>query len=43
VTRPADLVDRNFTAARPNELWVADISFVSTWSAEVHVAFCIDC
>lgn len=41
--RPADLVDRNFNASRPNELWVADITFVATWSAEVHVALCIDC
>jgi putative transposase len=41
--RPADLVDRNFNAESPNQLWVADITFVATWSAEVHVAFCIDC
>lgn len=41
--RPADLVERNFKARRPNALWVADITFVATWSAEVHVAFVVDC
>src|SRR5437763_1358529 len=30
--RPADLVERNFTAAAPNRLWVADLTYVSTWS-----------
>ena len=30
--RPADLVERNFTAAAPNALWVADLTYVSTWS-----------
>jgi putative transposase len=28
--RPADLVERNFTAAAPNQLWVADVTYVST-------------
>jgi putative transposase len=40
--RPADLVDRNFTASRPNQLWVADITYVPTWSGFVYVAFIID-
>jgi len=40
--RPADLVQRKFTAARPNQLWVADITFVATWRGVVYVAFVID-
>jgi transposase InsO family protein len=40
--RPADLVDRQFVASRPNELWVADITFVATWRGPVYVAFVID-
>ena len=39
--RPPDLVDRNFTATRPNQLWVADLSYVATWSGFVYVAFVI--
>jgi putative transposase len=31
--RPHDLVDRNFTATRPNQLWVADFTYVATWRA----------
>jgi putative transposase len=42
-SRPADLVDRNFTATRPNQLWVADLTYVATWSGFVYVAFIIDC
>jgi transposase InsO family protein len=30
--RPADLVDRHFAAQRPNQLWVADLTYVATWS-----------
>ena len=30
-TRPADLVSREFVATRPNELWVADLTYVATW------------
>ena len=41
-TRPADLVKRNFTASRPNELWVADLTYVATWRGFVFVAFVID-
>ena len=40
--RPADLVNREFSATRPNQLWVADITFVATWSGFVHAAFVID-
>ena len=40
--RPGDLVKREFTAARPNQLWVADITYVSTWSGFVFTAFVID-
>ena len=40
--KPADLVNRQFVADRPNQLWVADITFVTTWSDFVHVAFVID-
>jgi transposase InsO family protein len=40
--RPADLVERNFAARRPNELWVADFTFVATWQGFVYVAFIID-
>jgi len=42
LTRPADLVNREFTAIRPNQLWVADITFVATWAGFVYVAFIID-
>jgi len=40
--RPADLVQRQFVADRPNQLWVADITFVATWSGFVYVAFVTD-
>jgi len=40
--RPPDLVDRDFTASRPNELWVADLTYVATWRGFVYVAFVID-
>ncbi len=39
---PADLVQRDFTAPRPNALWVADLSYVATWQGFVYVAFVID-
>jgi putative transposase len=41
-TRPLDLVERNFTASRPNELWVSDLTYVATWRGFVYVAFVID-
>jgi putative transposase len=40
--RPADLVDRDFSADVPNRLWVADFTYVMTWSGVVYVAFVID-
>lgn len=40
--RPADLVDRNFTAERPNQLWVADLTYVATWAGFAYVAFVVD-
>jgi putative transposase len=39
---PADLVKRQFVADRPNQLWVADITFVATWSGFAYVAFVTD-
>jgi transposase InsO family protein len=39
---PADLVKRQFTAVRPNQLWVADFTYVATWAGFVYVAFVID-
>ncbi len=39
---PLDLVDRDFTASRPNELWVSDLTYVATWRGFVYVAFVID-
>ncbi len=41
-TRPLDLVKRDFTATAPNRLWVADFTYVTTWSGTVYVAFIID-
>jgi transposase InsO family protein len=40
--RPLDLVDRHFTATRPNQLWVSDFTYVATWRGFVYVAFVID-
>ena len=40
--RPRDAVNRNFTVARPNALWVADLTYVATWRGFVYVAFVID-
>ncbi|MDE1675529.1 IS3 family transposase [Nocardia gipuzkoensis] len=42
VGRPADLVQRRFGPSAPNRLWVADMTYVSTWSGWVYVAFVID-
>lgn len=39
---PRDLVKREFTAERPDQLWVADFTFVSTWQGFAYVAFIID-
>ena len=40
--RPLDLVRRVFRAERPNQLWVADFTYVATWTGFVYVAFIID-
>ncbi len=40
--RPADLVQRDFSADRPNQLWVADLTYVATWAGFVYVAFITD-
>ena len=40
--RPTDLVDRKFSAEAPNRLWVADLTYVATWSGFVFVAFIVD-
>jgi transposase InsO family protein len=40
--RPMDLVVRQFKATRPNELWVADLTYVATWRGFTYVAFVID-
>ena len=39
---PLDRVNRQFRAARPNQLWVSDFTYVSTWQGWVYVAFVID-
>jgi putative transposase len=40
--RPEDLVQRQFRATSPNQLWVADLTYVSTWSGFAYVAFVTD-
>ncbi|MEX2292243.1 MAG: IS3 family transposase [Acidimicrobiales bacterium] len=40
--RPEDLVERDFTADRPNQLWVADLTYVRTHSGFVYIAFIVD-
>ena len=40
--RPADLVERDFTADRPNRLWVTDLTYVPTWSGVAYVCFIVD-
>ena len=40
--RPPDLVMRRFVATRPNQLWVADLTYVATWRGFAYVAFVID-
>ena len=39
---PLDRVNRDFKAARPNQLWVADYTYVSTWQGWLYVAFVVD-
>lgn len=40
--RPPDLVERQFTAERPNQLWVTDLTYVPTWTGMVYVSFITD-
>jgi putative transposase len=40
--RPADLVERRFVATAPNQLWIADITYVATWSGFAYAAFVTD-
>jgi putative transposase len=40
--RPPDLVRRNFRASRPNQLWVVDFTYVTTWSGRAFTAFVSD-
>jgi len=41
-SQPLDRVNRQFRAARPNQLWVSDFTYVSTWQGWQYVAFVID-
>jgi len=41
-SRPADLVERRFVAARPNQLWVTDLTYVATWAGTAYVCFIVD-
>jgi putative transposase len=40
--RPADLVQRDFTATSPNQLWVTDLTYVATWSGVAYVCLIVD-
>ena len=40
--RPADLVERDFSAEAPNRLWVSDLTYVATWAGVAYVCFIID-
>jgi putative transposase len=41
--RAADLLQRDFTASRPNEKWVCDLTYLRTWQGFVYLAFILDC
>jgi putative transposase len=41
-TRPADLVKRDFSAQRPDDLWVTDLTYVATWAGVAYVCFIVD-
>jgi putative transposase len=41
--RARDLLQRDFTATRPNEKWVADITYLRTWNGFCYLAFILDC
>ncbi len=43
VERARDLLQRDFTATRPNEKWVADVTYLRTWNGFVYLAFILDC
>ena len=42
IERARDLVQRGFSVSRPNQLWVADMTYVRTWRAFVYLAFILD-
>ena len=41
--RAHDLLQRDFTASRPNEKWVADLTYIRTWNGFCYLAFILDC
>ena len=41
--RARDLLQRDFRATRPNEKWVADITYLRTWNGFLYLAFILDC
>ena len=41
-TRAGDLLDRDFTAAAPNLVWITDFTYVRTWAGFTYVAFIVD-
>ena len=41
--RARDLLQRDFTATRPNETWVADLTYIRTWNGFCYLAFILDC
>jgi putative transposase len=41
--RARDLLQRDFTATRPNEKWVADLTYIRTWNGFCYLAFILDC
>ena len=43
IEKARDLLQRDFTATRPNEKWVADITYLRTWNGFVYLAFILDC
>lgn len=43
VERARDLLQRDFTATRPDEKWVADLTYVRTWNGFIYLAFILDC
>jgi putative transposase len=40
--RAPELVNRNFTESNPDQLWVADFTYCSTWSGIVYISFITD-